>query len=109
GYESQIQNGFKNGDRTKPSDYGTGGIYRRQPARRVVPNDREWFTNTIVADGPHVAVWVNGYQVSDWTDTRPPAENPREGKRLGPGAIALQGHDATTDFLFRNFRVVALP
>jgi hypothetical protein len=109
GYESQIQNGFKDGNRTNPKDFGTGGIYRRQPARRVVPNDREWFTKTIVADGPHMAVWVNGYQVSDWTDTRPEKENAREGLRLGPGAIAIQGHDPTTDFLFRNIRAMELP
>ncbi len=109
GYESQIQNEFKDGDRTKPKDFGTGAIYRRQPARHVVPNDREWFTKTIVADGPHFAVWVNGYQVSDWTDTRPEKENGREGRRLGGGAIAIQGHDATTDFLFRNIRAAELP
>jgi hypothetical protein len=109
GYESQIQNGFKDGDRTKPKDFGTGAIYRRQPARYVVPSDHEWFTKTIVADGPHMAVWVNGYQVSDWTDTRPPKENAREGRRDAGGAIALQGHDATTNFVFRNIRAVELP
>src|SRR5262249_30275401 len=78
GYESQIHNGFKDGDRTKPKDFGTGAIYRRQPARYVVPNDREWFTKTIVADGPHMAVWGNGYQVSDWTDMRPAEGDARE-------------------------------
>lgn len=105
GYESQINHKFKDGDRTKPADFGTGGIYRRQPARRVVADDHEWFTKTIVADGPHFAVWVDGYQVSDWTDTRPEQENPREGLRLGPGVIAIQGHDPTTDFLFRDIRI----
>jgi hypothetical protein len=109
GYESQIHNGFKDGDRTKPKDFGTGAIYRRQPARYVVPKDHEWFTTTIVADGPHMAVWVNGYQVSDWTDTRPAKENAREGRRDAGGAITLQGHDATTDFLFRNIRAAELP
>ena len=109
GYESQIQNAFKDGDRRKPKDFGTGGIYRRQPARRVVPSDREWFAKTIVADGPHFAVWVNGYQVSDWTDKRPAKESGREGLRLGGGAIAIQGHDATTDFLFRKIQAVELP
>lgn len=104
GYESQIQNGFNDGMRTKPKDFGTGGVYRRQPARRVVADDHTWFTKTIVADGPHLAVWVNGHQVSDWTDTRPEKDSGREGKRLGPGAIAIQGHDATTDFSFRNIR-----
>jgi hypothetical protein len=109
GYESQIQNGFKDGDRAKPKDFGTGAIYRRQPARRVVPDDNKWFTKTIVADGPHFAVWVNGYQVSDWTDKRPAKESGREGLRLGGGAIAIQGHDATTDFLFRKISAVELP
>jgi hypothetical protein len=109
GYESQIHNGFKEGDRTKPKDYGTGAIYRRQPARRIVADDHKWFAKTIVADGPHVAVWVNGYQVSDWTDTRPAKESGREGLRLGGGAIAIQGHDKTTDLLFRNIRAAELP
>ena len=108
GYESQIHNGYKNGDRTQPMDCGTGGIFRRQNARKVIPNDREWFTKTIHADGPHVAVWVNGYQVSDWTDRRAPAENPRQGLRLKAGTIILQGHDPTTDFFFRNLRIAEL-
>jgi hypothetical protein len=109
GYESQINNVFNEGDRAKPADFGTGAIYRRQAARYVVPDDREWFTKTIVADGPHMAVWVNGYQVTDWTDPRPPAESPREGRRDGPGVIAIQGHDPTTNLLFRDIRAKELP
>jgi hypothetical protein len=109
GYESQIQNGTIDGDPTKPADCGTGGIFRRQNARRVVAKDFEWFTKTIIADGPHMAVWVNGIQVSDWTDTRKPDENPRRGLRTEPGAIILQGHDPTTDLSFRGFRIVEIP
>jgi hypothetical protein len=109
GYESQINNKFTEGDRARPADFGTGGIYRRQAARRVVADDHEWFHKTIVADGPHIAVWVEGYQVSDWTDPRGERENAREGKKLGPGAIAIQGHDPTTDFLFKNIRARELP
>jgi hypothetical protein len=108
GYESQINNKFKDGDRTKPADFGTGGIYRRQPARRVVADDHKWFHKTLVADGPHMAVWVEGYQVSDWIDPRGERDNAREGKKLGPGAIAIQGHDPTTDFLFRNIKISAV-
>jgi hypothetical protein len=109
GYESQIHNLFKKTGPTDPADFGTGGIYRRQPARRIMAHDHEWFTKTIVADGPHMAVWVNGYQVSDWTDPRPPHDSPREGLRLGAGAIAIQGHDPTTDLWFRNFKAIELP
>jgi hypothetical protein len=109
GYESQINNAYVDNDPTKPKDFGTGGIYRRQPARRIVAKDGEWFFKTIVADGPHMAVWVNGYQVSDWTDERPAKENAREGLRLKKGVIAIQGHDPTTNFWFRKFQVAELP
>jgi hypothetical protein len=102
GYESQIHNGFLNNDRSRPADFGTGGIFRRAPARRVVADDRQWFRKTIIANGPHFSVWVNGYQVVDWTDTRKSDENPRRGLRLAAGTIALQGHDPSTDLSFRN-------
>jgi hypothetical protein len=109
GYESQIRNQWQGDDRTKPVDFGTGGIYNRQPARKVVPNDREWFTKTIVAHGPHMAVWINGYQVSDFTDTRPPNDNARNGYRSKPGVLSLQGHDPTTDLSFRRIRIAEMP
>ncbi len=108
GYECQIHNGFRDGDRSKPVDCGTGGFFRRQEARRVVADDRQWFHLTVHADGPHMAAWVNGIQVSDWTDTRKPDLNPRKGLRLEAGTIQLQGHDPTTDFSFRNLRVAPL-
>jgi hypothetical protein len=104
GYESQIHNLFRDNDRTQPVDGGTGGIYRRIKARRVVSDDFGWFTKTIVAAGPHIGVWVNGYQVTDWTDNRPPDANPRKGLRVEAGTLQLQGHDPTTDVRFRNLR-----
>ena len=108
GYESQIHNGFKDNDRTQPEDCGTGGIFRRQNARRVVADDEEWFHKTIIADGPHMAVWVNGYQVSDWTDDREPDPNPRRGLRTEPGTIQIQGHDPTTNLSFRNLEIAEM-
>ncbi|WP_050986100.1 3-keto-disaccharide hydrolase [Schlesneria paludicola] len=109
GYEFQIQNGIKGGNRAAPEDFGTGAIFRRVAARRVVSDDRTWFTGTLVADGPHLATWINGTQVVDWTDERPENENPREGRRVQPGHFSLQGHDPTTDIAFRNLRVVETP
>ena len=106
GYEMQIQNGFKGDDRSKPSDFGTGAIYRRVPARKVVPNDNEWFTMTLVARGKHLATWVNGYQTVDWTDDRKDDDNPRKGARTAAGHLSIQGHDPTTDLSFRNIRVL---
>jgi hypothetical protein len=109
GYESQIRNEYTDGDRTRPVDFGTGAIYRRQAARKVVADDFSWFTKTLVVAGDHMAVWVNGYQVTDWTDTRPPHDNPRNGLRLAKGTLIIQGHDPTTDLSFRNIRISEMP
>jgi hypothetical protein len=109
GYEVQIRNQWQGDDRTRAVDYGTGGIYNRQPARKVVSSDREWFTVTLVARGLHMATWVDGYQVTDFTDTRPANEgNARDGARTSPGVISLQGHDPTTDLSFRGIRIAPL-
>lgn len=105
GYESQIHNGCVDGDRSRPRDHGTGGIFRRKPARRVVADDGQWFIKTIIADGPHFATWVNGEMVCDWTDQRKPDANPRKGLRLDAGTIMIQGHDPTTDIEFRNLKI----
>ncbi|MCA9061367.1 MAG: DUF1080 domain-containing protein, partial [Planctomycetaceae bacterium] len=109
GYEMQIQNGVTENDRKRPADTGTGGIFRRQPARLVVSNDHEWTTMTLIAQGNQIATWVNGYQVVDWVDDRAPHENPREGLRLAAGRISLQAHDPTTDLDFRQLRIHPLP
>jgi hypothetical protein len=113
GYELQVHNGFSNGDRTRPNDYqtgyGTGAIFRFQKARRVVPDDKEWCTLTLVAHGDRFASWVDGYQVTSWRDKRKPNENPRRGLRLKAGGFILQGHDAGSDVSFRNLQVATYP
>jgi hypothetical protein len=56
-----------------------------------------------------MAAWVNGIQVSDWTDTRKPHTNPRNGLRTDPGTLQIQGHDPTTDLSFRKLRIQEVP
>jgi len=109
GYEAQIRNQWKGDDRTKPVDYGTGGIYNRQPSRKVVSSDKEWFTMTVVATGNHHATWVNGYQTADFVDEKPIAKSARQGRKDEKGVISLQGHDPTTDLSFRNIRIGSVP
>ncbi len=131
GYEAQIHNHFtaeptkdytieeydpkthellgKKKVRYAATDYGTGAIYRRIPARKEVAKDGEWFTMTVVAHGNHIATWVNGIQQVDWHDNRPASDNPRTGCRLEAGHISIQGHDPTTDLSFRNIRIAELP
>ncbi len=129
GYEAQIHNGWaekakvyevedydpkthelkeKRKIESRALDYGTGAIYRRVPARKEVAEDNEWFTMTIVAQGNHLATWVNGVQTVDWTDNRPLKDNARNGCKLEKGPISLQGHDPTTDLAFMNIRIADL-
>lgn len=98
GYEAQLHNRCLEDDPAKPSRYCTGGIDDRQDARRQVARDFVTFRMTVIATGPHIATWVNGYQTVDWTDERPPHDNPRAGQRLSPGALQLQAHDPATDY-----------
>ncbi len=51
---------------------------------------------------------MNGIAVVDWTDNRPLKDNARNGCRLEKGNISLQGHDPTTDLLFRNLRIAEM-
>ncbi len=110
GYECQIQNGIIDNDPTRPLDGGTGGIYRRVPARKVVSKDQEWFTLAVAADGANICTWVNGEPVVAWTDSRPADLNPRKGLRTQPGRLSLQGHNPpmSADLLVRNLRIIPL-
>ena len=109
GYEVQIRNEFKDGDRSKPVDTGTGGIYFHQPARRVAGTDNEFYTKTIAAQGRHIATWINGYPVANWEDPYPEGTSPRKKQALlKAGPIALQAHDPKTNLYFRNLRIRSL-
>ncbi len=109
GYESQIRNEYKEGNRTAPVDFGTGGLYFYQPSRRVVSNDNEFFTKTIIARGRHIAIWINGFQTADHSDNREEGLEARKQARLAAGAISLQAHDPTTNLDFKNLRIASLP
>ena len=109
GYEMQIQHDFKSNDRKQPLDFGSGGIYRRLGARYVVADNNEWFTETLIAQGNRIATFVNGYPVLQWVDDRAADKNPRKGQRVEAGHFSLQGHDPTTDLLFRSLRIHKLP
>lgn len=108
GYELQISNAAAEGDPTKPKDFGSGAIYRRIAARKIVAKDKEWMTLTLVAKGPTFATWVNGHPVVVWTDDRAKDENPRKGLRLDAGHLSIQGHDKTTDLLFRSVQIAEI-
>lgn len=108
GYEAQIYNRAIDNDPARPFTWSTGSIDDRELARRVVSRDHVTFRMTVVANGPHIATWVNGYQLVDWRDTRPKHVNPRQGLRTEAGTLQLQAHDPQTDVEFRGIYVAPL-
>jgi hypothetical protein len=109
GYEAQIRNQWEGDDRAKPVDFGTGGVYNRQKARKVVSSDNEWFTMTVVAVGNRHSTWVNGYQTADFTDEAKKAPSARKGRKDEKGVISIQGHDPKTDLSFKNIKIQPVP
>ncbi|MDR3111162.1 MAG: DUF1080 domain-containing protein [Planctomycetaceae bacterium] len=105
GYECQIFNNPPDDQYKKYIGTDTGGLFRRQVGRNVGTQDNVWNYVTIAASGNRFATWVNGIQVTDWTDKRPEDPNPRKGLRTAAGTIQLQGHDETTVIKFRNIRI----
>ena len=101
GYESQIEFG-PNG---KELEWPVGSIFRRQKASPSTANDLEWGEMLIHAEGPHFSIWINGKQVTDWSDPRQPDNNPRRGRRDKPGTFQFQGHDPKTKIEFKNMAV----
>jgi enamine deaminase RidA (YjgF/YER057c/UK114 family) len=102
GYEAQVFSRGEDSDPARPAVWSTGALDDRQNARRVVSRDGQFFRMTIIARGPHIATWVNGFQQTDFTDERLPHENARQGLRVEPGVIQLQAHDPGTDIEFKN-------
>ncbi len=109
GYEAQIYNGFEEGDRARPLNFGTGGLYPFFAARRVMSDDGEFFNLTFMARGRHLATWVNGFQVAEWDDPRPPGNDRMAGALLGAGPIVLQSLEAGSKTDFRKIRVSGYP
>ena len=66
GYEAQLHNRCLEDDPAKPFRFCTGGIDDRQDARRQVARDFVTFRMTVIATGPHIATWVNGYQTVEF-------------------------------------------
>ena len=97
GYEMQIEN-----------EVATGGIAGFKP-RQLLGSDNEFFTETIAARGRHFQIWVNGYPVNEYDDTRPEGMAPKKEARTAAGAIALLAPDGDSNLDFKNIKIEALP
>ena len=106
GYESPINNESK--DRDKSPQGRTGSLARFQDARQAPVENGHFFTETIVAKGRHIAVWVNGFPVTDFEDRRAPGPNLATEARIGKGTLALVASGSSANLDFRNIRLAEL-
>jgi 3-keto-disaccharide hydrolase len=101
GFEVQVNNSHTDWRRS-------GGLYAVQDVKEALP-DNEWFTEHIVVKGNNVKIYLNDKQVVDWTqpaDWKPPQD--MEGRVIGSGTFALQGHDPGSTVYYKNIRVKPL-
>ncbi len=100
GFEVQVNNTFPGDPRR------TGSLYEVEDVHEQLVKDNEWFTEDIVAKGNTISVKVNGREVVHWTQ---PADwngtKDFPGRRIGPGTIALQGHDPGSTVYYKNIRI----
>jgi Domain of Unknown Function (DUF1080) len=103
GFEVQVNNTFPRDPRR------TGSLYEVQDVHEQLAPDNQWFTEDIVVKGDTITVKVNGKQVVNWTQ---PADwngtSDFAGRRIGPGTIALQGHDPGSTVYYKNIRIKLL-
>jgi len=96
GYDSPLGNGPHS---------PAGGIGEFQSARRVLTANGEYFIETVVAVGRHLAVWVNGFPVTDFEDRRPAGQHLGTEADLGKGTIALAAKSDSASADFKSIRV----
>ena len=87
----------------------SGGVAGLQTPRETLALPGSTVFETIVASGRHIGVWMDGYPVTDWTDTRVDASSPKSGARTAAGPIALEAPSSDSDVNFREVSVSSLP
>jgi hypothetical protein len=103
GFEVQVNNTYV-GDPRK-----TGSLYEVKDNGADVAKDNQWFTEDILAKGDTITVKVDDKLVVEWTQPVDWAGTKNfPGRRIGPGTIALQGHDPGSTVYYKNIRIKLL-
>ena len=103
GFEVQVNNTYKGDPRR------TASLYEVKDNGAEVAQDNKWFTEDITVKGDHITVKIDGKTIVEWTQ---PADwagtKDFPGRRINPGTIALQGHDAGSTVYYKNIRIKPL-
>src|SRR5215471_1566771 len=85
-----------------------GAIAPNLAAPRKIVSIAELATGTVAVSGRHLEVWVNGFPVTEFTDTRPEGASTALNARPSPGAIGLPLHDSKANADFTQVLVTSL-
>jgi 3-keto-disaccharide hydrolase len=103
GFEVQVNNTYKGDPRR------TASLYEVKDNGAEVAQDNKWFTEDITVKGDHITVKVDGKTIVEWTQpTDWAGTKDFPGRRINPGTIALQGHDAGSTVYYKNIRIKPL-
>ena len=103
GFEVQVNNTYK-GDKRK-----TASLYAVKDNGEDVAKDNKWFTEHIIAKGDHITVMVGNKTIVEWTQPGDWAGTKDfVDRKIGPGTIALQGHDPGSTVYYKNIRIKPL-
>jgi 3-keto-disaccharide hydrolase/FHA domain-containing protein len=91
-------------DEDNPGAIGPGLASPRRKVRLTKTT-----VTTVAASGRHIAVWVNGFPVTEFTDTRPEGGPADKNAKIAAGIIALpvSSSSATADFTQVRLNLVA--
>lgn len=108
GFEVQVNNTFAKDPRKSGSLYQVQDVDEAR-INQIGLKDNEWFTEDIIVKGDTITVKLNGKQVVNW---KQPADwngvGGFSGRKIGPGTIALQGHDPGSTVYYKNIRIKPL-
>lgn len=107
GFECQVNSTHKDIKKT-------GGLYAVQDVLNNAPSvDGEWFDYYIKVEGKHITIQINGKTTVDWTQPEDwdPTKSLKnmDGRKLGEGTMAIQGHDPLSTTYYKDIFIKTLP
>jgi serine/threonine protein kinase len=95
GYEARVDSTHRD-----PKSGSLGGFSESATVAKMLVKPDEWFTQEVIADGPHIIIKVNGETTVDFID---------EKNTYAQGRLALQQRDQDSVVQFRKIEVAELP
>lgn len=87
----------------------TAGVIRGLASPRKPISTQGSVVQTIVARGRHFQIWVNGYPVTEFNDTRPEGASIKKDAKTTAGVISLPVLGESTYVDFRQMKLAVVP